>query len=156
MRLFEEVFVSFTFAGEVAAMAAALKVLDVLEQTDALARMEAQGRMLRDGVNALARQAGLPERVECVGRPTWSLLRFRDAAGKDSYLERSLFSQEAVKRGVLILVTHNMTAAHDGPSTERTLEAYSGVFKTLAGWLSDRDPAAHLEGAMIQPVFRVR
>jgi glutamate-1-semialdehyde 2,1-aminomutase/spore coat polysaccharide biosynthesis protein SpsF len=156
MRLFEEVFVSFTFAGEVAAMAAALKVLDVLEQTDALARMEAQGRMLRDGVNALARQAGLAGRVECVGRPTWSLLRFRDAAGKDSYLERSLFSQEAVKRGVLILATHNMTAAHDGPSTERTLEAYAGVFKTLAGWLSDRDPAAHLEGEMIQPVFRVR
>jgi glutamate-1-semialdehyde 2,1-aminomutase len=156
MRLFEEVFVSFTFAGEVAAMAAALKVLDVLETTDALPRLEAQGRALQDGFNLLARQAGLKGRFECVGRPAWSLLRFRDAESKDSYLERSLFSQEAVKRGVLILATHNMTAAHDGQSTERTLEAYAGVFKTLAGWLSDRDPAAHLEGEMIQPVFRVR
>ena len=71
-------------------------------------------------------------------------------------MERSLFSQEAVKRGLLMLVTHNMTAAHDHASTDRTLEAYAAIFKTLAGWLSDGDPARHLEGPVIQPVFRVR
>jgi glutamate-1-semialdehyde aminotransferase len=156
MSVFEEVFVSFTFAGEVASMAAAMKVLDILEQTDALAAMEANGRRLQDGFNALAQQAGLSPRLECVGRPTWSLLKFRDARGQDSLLERSLFVQEAVKRGILLLVTHNMTAAHDAPVIEQTLEAYSAVFKTLADWLSDPQPARFLEGDMIQPVFRVR
>src|SRR5262249_15989260 len=67
MRLFEEVFVSFTFAGEVASMAAAMKVLDILENTDALAVLEASGRRLQDGFNALAKQAGLSARFECVG-----------------------------------------------------------------------------------------
>jgi len=86
----------------------------------------------------------------------WSLLKFRDAEGKDSLLERSLFQQEVVKRGILQLVTHNMTAAHDDASTERTLEIYAAVLKTLAGWLADREPARFLEGPMIQPVFRVR
>jgi glutamate-1-semialdehyde 2,1-aminomutase/spore coat polysaccharide biosynthesis protein SpsF len=156
MRVFEEVFFSFTFGGEAGAMAAALVVLDELENTDALARMAAHGRRLQDGFNTLARAAGLYPRLECVGRPAWSLLKFRDAAGKDSLMERSLFQQEAVKRGVLLLVTHNLTAAHDDEAVERTLEAYAAVLKTLTGWLSDPDPARFLEGPAIQPVFRVR
>jgi glutamate-1-semialdehyde 2,1-aminomutase/spore coat polysaccharide biosynthesis protein SpsF len=156
MQVFTDIFVSFTFGGEVAAMAAAMKVLDVLEHTDALTRMEANGRRLQDGFNALAKQAGLHPRFECVGYPVWSLLKFRDATGKDSFLERSLWQQEGVKRGILQLVTHNLTAAHDGASTEQTLQTYAAVFKTLAGWLSDKNPARFLEGPMIEPVFRVR
>jgi glutamate-1-semialdehyde 2,1-aminomutase/spore coat polysaccharide biosynthesis protein SpsF len=156
MKVFEEVFVSFTFAGEVASMAAAMKVLDILEGTDALARMEHHGRRLKDGFNSLAKAAGLEARLQCVGYPRWSLLKFKDAAGKDCLLTRSLFSQEAVKRGILMLVTHNMTAAHDDRAIEQTLESYAAVFKTLAVWLSDADAARHLDGPMIQPVFRVR
>ena len=138
MKTFEDIFCSFTFGGETASMAAAMKVLDILEQTDALARMAANGRRLQDGFNALAKLAGLFPRFQCIGYPVWSLLKFRDAGGKDSLLERSLFQQEVVKRGILQLVTHNMTAAHDDASTERTLEIYAAVLKTLAGWLADR------------------
>ena len=113
MRTFDEIFFSFTFAGEVASMAAAMKVLDILEQTDALARLESNGRTLQDGINAMAKEAGLGQRIRAVGRPQWSLLKFSDENGADSPLLKNLFQQEAVKRGVLILVTHNVTAAHD-------------------------------------------
>jgi glutamate-1-semialdehyde aminotransferase len=156
MKIFELVFFSFTFAGEVAAMAAALKVLDILEHTDALERMETHGRVLRDGFNALSKMAGLPDRLACVGNPSWSLIKFHDTEGKDSLLLRSLVSQEMVRRGVLTLVTHNMTAAHDHVSVQQTLEAYAGAFKTVAGWLQDPQPERFLDGKMIQPVFRVR
>jgi glutamate-1-semialdehyde aminotransferase/spore coat polysaccharide biosynthesis protein SpsF (cytidylyltransferase family) len=156
MKTFEEIFVSFTFAGEVASMAAAMKVLDILEGTDGLARIQHHGRQLQEGFNSLAKSAGMAERVQCVGYPSWSLLRFNDVTGKDCLLTRSLFSQEIVKRGILQLVTHNLTAAHDDRAVEETLETYAAVLKTLAGWLSDADPARFLEGPMIQPVFRVR
>ncbi len=156
MKTFEEIFFSFTFAGEVASMAAAMAVLDVLETTDALGYMEAQGRVLQDGFNALAKLAGLADRLACVGHPTWSLIQFRDADGRDSLLMRSLVSQELVKRGILSLVTHNMTAAHDHVAVQQTLEVYAAVFKTLADWLQDPNPVRFLEGKMIQPVFRVR
>lgn len=156
MKVFGEIFFSFTFGGEVASMAAALKVLEILETTDALDRMNENGKRLQDGFNALSAEAGLAERFECVGFPFWSLMKFRDAGGKDSLLERSLFSQEVVKRGVLTLVTHNMTAAHDAVTTEKTLEVYAEVFKTLASWLSDANPAKYLEGEIIQAVFKVR
>ncbi len=156
MPIFDEVFFSFTLGGEAGAMAAAMKVLDILERGAALPFLEGQGRRLQDGFNALAREAGLFPRFECIGFPFWSLLKFRDAEGKDSYLERSLWQQECVKRGILQLVTHNMTAAHDNGAVEQTLETYAAVFKTLALWLADSNPTRFLEGPMIQPVFRVR
>jgi glutamate-1-semialdehyde aminotransferase len=156
MRKFDEIFFSFTFAGEVASMAAAMKVLDILENTDVLARMKANGHKLQDGFNVMAHEAGLGERLKAIANPSWSLLKFRDKAGNDSAEVRSLFQQEAVKRGVLLLVTHNMTAAHDDTAIDRTLEAYAGVFKTLSGWLQDPKPERFLEGPVIQPIFRVR
>jgi glutamate-1-semialdehyde 2,1-aminomutase/spore coat polysaccharide biosynthesis protein SpsF len=156
MRTFEEIFFSFTFAGEVGAMAAAMKVLDILESTDALARMEANGRVLQDGLNTLAKEAGLSERIGCMGRPQWSLMKFREPDRSDSLLLKNLFQQEAVKRGILVLATHNMTAAHDGAAIQQTLEAYAEVAKTLADWLNDPQPSRFLEGQMSQPVFRVR
>lgn len=156
MRIFEEIFFSFTFAGEVGSMAAAMKVLDVLENTDALLQMEENGRILQDGINAMAASAKLGGRIQCVGRPQWSLMKFYDAAHNESPLLKNLFQQEAVKRGILFLATHNMTTAHDRDSVHQTLETYAEVIKTIAAWLQDSDPSRFLEGPMSQPVFRVR
>jgi len=156
MRMFEEIFYSFTFAGEVSSMAAAMKVLDILEQTDALALIESNGRTLQDGINALAKHAGLAQRVRAIGRPQWSLMKITDESGADSPLLKNLFQQEAVKRGVLLLATHNLSAAHDGQTIHQTLEVYAEVLKTLSSWAQDANPARFLEGPMTQPVFRVR
>ncbi|MBI3475467.1 MAG: aminotransferase class III-fold pyridoxal phosphate-dependent enzyme [Acidobacteria bacterium] len=156
MQVFEEIFFSFTFAGEAASMAAAMKVLDILEQTDALARIESGGRTLAEGLKTLAKEAGLTGRIDLVGRPQWSLLKFRNADGSDSAVLKNLFQQEVVKRGILLLATHNVTAAHDAGAIEATLASYAEVVKTLAGWLNESDPTQFLEGAMAQPVFKVR
>src|SRR5208337_3147427 len=69
MRIFEEIFFSFTFAGEVASMAAAMKVIDILEETDALAQINEHGKILQNGFNAMAKQSGLIGRLECTGDP---------------------------------------------------------------------------------------
>jgi glutamate-1-semialdehyde aminotransferase/spore coat polysaccharide biosynthesis protein SpsF (cytidylyltransferase family) len=156
MRIFEEIFFSFTFAGEVASMAAAMKVLDILEDTDALARMKSNGQILQNGINTMTQEAGLAERIKAVGRSQWSLLKFRDSDGGESALLKNLFQQEAMKRGILLLTTHDLTAAHDSPAIQQTLEAYAEVIKTLAGWVVNPDLARFLEGTMSQPVFRVR
>jgi glutamate-1-semialdehyde aminotransferase len=156
MKVFEEIFFSFTFAGEVASIAAALKVLDVLEFTDAIMRMEANGRMLQDGVNMLAKHAGLSDRITCIGHPSWSLMKYRDPNWQESPLLRSLVSQELCKRGILALATHNMCAAHNENAVAKTLEAYASVFKIVSDWMQDHDPSRFLEGSLIEPVFRVR
>src|SRR6202043_3948025 len=67
MRSFDEIFFSFTFAGEVASIAAAIKVLDILESSDALARIEANGKVLQDGLSVMVEEAGLQARIRCLG-----------------------------------------------------------------------------------------
>jgi glutamate-1-semialdehyde aminotransferase/spore coat polysaccharide biosynthesis protein SpsF (cytidylyltransferase family) len=156
MRYFDEVFFSFTFGGEVASMAAAVKVLDILESTDALAIIESSGKALQDGLNVMAEEAGLNERVRCIGRPQWSLVKYLDGKGNEDAVLKNLFQQEAVKRGILILAGHNMTAAHDATAVRETLEAYAAVLKTLACWAQDEKPERYLQGEMSKPVFRVR
>ena len=156
MKIFEEIFFSFTFGGEVASMAAAMKVLDILEKSDALPGMNANGRVLQEGLNMLSREAGLQDRIQCIGYPFWSLIRFFDAERNDSPLIRSLFTQECVKRGVLLLTTHNITASHEPIDIEQTLKVYAEVCKTMGEWLSDPHLESYLEGEMIQPVFKVR
>jgi glutamate-1-semialdehyde aminotransferase/spore coat polysaccharide biosynthesis protein SpsF (cytidylyltransferase family)/predicted dehydrogenase len=156
MKIFEEIFFSFTFGGEVASMAAAMKVLDILEDERVYVRMGKNGQILQEGLNSLAAEAGLQDRIKSVGYPLWSLIKFLDANGNDSFLARSLFTQECAKRGVLLLATHNMTAAHEPIDIEQTLKVYAEVCRTMRDWLSDPHPERHLEGEMIQPVFRVR
>jgi glutamate-1-semialdehyde aminotransferase len=118
--------------------------------------MEANGRVLQEGLNALAKEAELEDRIQCIGYSIWSLIKFLDADGKDSLLLRSLFTQECVKRGVLLLATHNMTSAHDPLAIEQTLRVYAEVCKTVSKWLNGPNPEQYLEGEMIQPVFKVR
>jgi len=55
-----------------------------------------------------------------------------------------------------LLATHNLTAAHNSSAIHQTLETYADVFKTLASWTEDSNPARFLEGPMSQPVFKVR
>jgi glutamate-1-semialdehyde aminotransferase len=156
MKVYEEIFFSFTFGGEVASIAATLKVLDILEHTDVLTRLAAHGKRIQDGFNTLATLAGLSKRFACVGRPNWSLVKAMDPAGNDGTVEKSLFQQESVKRGILRLATHNMTSAHTEADIEKTLKVYAEVFKVLSVWLADPDPSRFLEGPAVQPVFRVR
>jgi glutamate-1-semialdehyde aminotransferase len=156
MRSFDDIFFSFTFAGEVASMIAALKVLDILKSSDALQQIQSNGKVLQDGLNVMIEEAGLQARIRCVGRPQWSLLKFLDGYNNEDLILKNLFQQEAVKRGVLTISTHNMTSAHDRVAVQETLEVYATVLKTLAGWVEDPNPERFLEGKMSQPVFRVR
>ena len=157
MQVFDEIFVSFTFAGDAAAMAAALKVLDILEHTDALARMEAAGQLLVDGVRSFASLAGLAERVQTHGHPNWSLLRFLDTDGKDDPVLKALWTQEVTRRGVLVLATHNICAALDYEAVESVLRAYAEAFKRLRQLIAVGDALEkHLEGPIPMPAFRAR
>jgi glutamate-1-semialdehyde aminotransferase len=156
MKVFEEIFFSFTFAGETASLAASMKVIDILQSTDALAKIEANGRTLKEGLSAMAAEAGLGRRINAIGRPQWSLLRFRKDDGGEDVVLKNLFQQEAVKRGILLLATHNISAAHDACAIQQTLEAYAEIIKTLAMWVETGDLSRFLEGPMSQPVFRVR
>lgn len=157
MRAFDEVFVSFTFAGDASAMAASMAVLDILENTDAYLRMESAGRKLADGAITLAGLAGLGSRFSVQGHHNWSLIRFLTPDGADDPLLKTVWAQEVTRRGILVLATHNICAALDGDAVEHVLRAYAAAFKRVGTLVREgADLASELDGPIPTPAFRAR
>lgn len=157
MKIFEDAFVSFTFAGDVSAMAAAMKVLDILESGEAYARMTAAGTKLFDGARVMAAEAGLKDVFQLKGHPHWSLFSFVDENGKDDPETRALWIQELTRRGVLILTTFNVSAALDEQSVTTVLSAFAHAFKRVAQARKEGvPPETWLDGPMPVPAFQAR
>ncbi len=157
MKVFEDAFVSFTFAGDVSAIAAAMKVLDILESGDAYARMTAAGTKLSDGARVMAASAGLEDIFLLKGHPHWSFFNFIDKKGADDSATRALWVQEVTRRGVLILTTFNISAALDEAAVTTVLSAFAHAFKRIGearklGIASE----AWLDGPIPVPAFRAR
>ena len=157
MKIFEDAFVSFTFAGDVSAMAAAMKVLDILESGDAYARMTAAGTKLFDGARVMAAAAGLEDAFQLKGHPHWALFSFIDENGGDDPATRALWVQEVTRRGVLILTTFNISAALDELSVMTVLSAFAHAFKRVAQARSlGVRSETWLDGPIPVPAFRAR
>jgi len=157
MKIFEDAFVSFTFAGDVSAMAAAMKVLDILEDGDAYAQMTAAGTKLFDGARVMANAAGLGNNFELHGHPHWSIFSFVDENGEMDRLTTALWIQEVTRHGVLILTTFNVCAVLSERDVTNTLTAFAHAFKRVAeAKRQGVNPTEWLDGPVPVPAFRVR
>lgn len=157
MKVFEDAFVSFTFAGDVSAMAAATKVLEILEHGNAYARMTAAGTKLFDGASVMAAAAGLEDCFRIKGHPHWAHFSFVDENGADDPATRALWVQEVTRRGVLILTTFNISAALDEAAVKTVLSAFACGFKRVAeARRQGVAPESWLDGPVPVPAFRAR
>ncbi|AXO13648.1 aminotransferase class III-fold pyridoxal phosphate-dependent enzyme [Thalassospira indica] len=157
MKVFEDAFMSFTFAGDVSAMAASMKVLDILESGDAYARMTAAGTKLFDGAKVMADRLGLGERFQIKGHPHWSTFSFVDENGKDDAAARALWLQELTRRGVLVLTTFNISSALDENTVTKVLSGFAHAFKRVAlAQEQGISPAEWVDGPLPIPAFRAR
>ena len=153
MRLLEEdVFFFTTFGGEALSLAAAKATIEALRDFDVPAWLEASGRQLIDGYNALAAKHGLAY-TRASGLPCRAMVSF-DAAAGDPLLQKSLVQQELLRHGVLWTGFHNLSYAHGADEIEHVLAAYDRALAVLARALDTGQLAALLRGRPLQPVFR--
>jgi glutamate-1-semialdehyde aminotransferase len=154
MRLFEDVFFSFTFGGEAVSLAACLATIHELERQDGIARMGQAGSRLQAETRRLLSESGLAGILDCVGFPQWTTLRCSLPDPRQTLQLRSLYQQETVKRGILSQGSHMMSVAHDETIIDATLSVYAEVFRTLAVAIESGAIARFLEGPPIVAVFR--
>ena len=152
MELFDEIFFSFTFAGETASLAAALTTIQALEEPGALEGIWARGRQIKEGYNLLAEAYGLKGRTECIGLPPRTGIGFHPDS--EAMAMKTFLQQECLKRGYLFTGAHNLCAAHDDAAVESALMVYRSVLELLATVLKEGRLMESLEGPVIQPVFR--
>ena len=125
----QDVFFTGSYFTSGVPMAAALACLRTLAAEDGIARMDALGRRLCEGLDRAARVHGL--RVTTSGPPALPFMSFADDPGQS--LNR-VFCAAMAERGIYLHPHHNwfMSAAHTEADIDRTVDRAEQAFKIVA------------------------
>ncbi len=124
-----QVFVTGSFWCAAVPMAAAVATLTVLRRDNIVARLEAMGMRLRDGIDASAARHGVALRQS--GPVQMPLILFEDDA---DFAKGNLFCQTALARGVYFHPRHNMflSAAHGEAEIDEAIAAADTALAAVA------------------------
>jgi len=154
MQIFEQVFFSFSFGGEALSLAACVATINEMQDKDVHTHMWEMGARLKDGYNRMSSDLKLEHNTIVMGLAPLTVPIFRDKGGNDSLLLKSLFQQEALKRGVLFGSAHAISYSHSEEDIDMTLAAYYEALLVMKKALDADDVESFLEGPPVQPVFR--
>ncbi|MET0134061.1 MAG: glutamate-1-semialdehyde 2,1-aminomutase [Kibdelosporangium sp.] len=113
---------STTHGPETVSLAAFRAVVRAYAEGDPVGVMERAGTRLANGVNSVAAELGIADRVSVIGRPSCLIFTTKDAEGRPSQPFRTLFLQEMLRRGVLGQ-SFVVSAAHTEVDIELTVAA---------------------------------
>ncbi len=153
MRLFDEIFFSFTFGGETASIASSLATIRYMHDHDVIGDIWKQGKRLKDGIEKLIGERGLDAMISIDGFPVRTVMGFKGEE-KEGLAMKTLFQQECAKRGILFTGGHNISLPHDESVMEKTLSVYSEVMNILKYGVAYIMVDSLLEGKLLEPVFR--
>ncbi len=156
MKLMEEIFFSFTFAGETLSLAAAEAALTRIQKEDVIESFWIQGGKIVDGIQRLIKKYALEDAVSLYGKQCWPIMKFKDSVHFSQWEIKTLFLQEVFKRGILVLGSHNMSYAHTDSDIERLLIVYDEVFSIIKDGLINRGINKMLQVEPLIPLFSVR
>lgn len=154
MELFQQVFYSFTFGGEIISIAASLATIKEMQRKNAIKHIWKLGRKLRDSYNDLVKKYGLEEYTECIGFPPRTIITFKNEKGEDDLLIKSLFQQECLKRNILFTAGHNICFSHTNKDIDYTLAVYDKALKVLKKAIEEDMVKESIKGEPLQPIFR--
>ncbi len=156
MRLMEEVFFSFTFGGEALSLAAALATMTKLERYPVIETLTSRGERLKREVRAIIDRHELGGIFTISGHPSWTFLLIADAGGYSQWQIKTLYLQEMLSRGILILGTHNLSYAHSEADLDTLLSVYDEVLPAIGRAVSARTLERELRCKPLEPLFKIR
>ncbi|WP_142781990.1 aminotransferase class III-fold pyridoxal phosphate-dependent enzyme [Agrobacterium sp. T29] len=123
-----KVFVTGSFWYGAASMAAAIRTIHILRDTDALAHTEAMGERLRTGLDGIANRHGF--RLRQTGPVQMTMVLFD---GDQDLRIGNAFCAAALRHGIYLHPKHNMflCAAHRPDDIDRALEAAERAFADI-------------------------
>lgn len=154
MAIFDDIFYSFTFGGELASIAASIATIHALRDRDGLGTVHARGRRLIEGAGRLIDELGMRDAVKVVGFPFWPEYVFSPTASLTSLQVQSLFQQEIVRRGVLSRAGMFISASHTEEDIDRTLAVFGEALSVVREALRQGKVLDWLEGKVIEKVIR--
>jgi glutamate-1-semialdehyde 2,1-aminomutase len=151
----ERVFlISTTHGAESHGLAAALEVMRIYREQPVIETLRRQGERLAAGVANSISDLGLDGYFSLLGKPWCMVYGTRDQQKQPSQPFRTLFIQEALKRG-LLAPSFIVSYAHTDADIDRTIEATHGALEIYRQAL-DVGVDKYLVGRPVKPVMRTR
>lgn len=156
MREMEEVFFSSTFGGEAVSLAASIATIRKMQREPVHEKLNFNGERIIHTTRELIAKHGLSDCISISGKPSWSLIQFRDTAVATSWEIKSLYLQEILARGILSTGTHNMSYAHDDADLAQLANAQDEALSTIREAIEFGNVRRYLAGPPAEPVFKIR
>jgi len=154
MEEFEEVFFSFTYAGEALSLAATVASIGKLRREPVYEHIWKIGTMLKDGVHELIAKHKLEESMSILGYPQKTAISFSETNGIKPLEIKTFVQQECAARGILFIGYHLPSFAHTEEHATYTLEVYDEVFALVADALNTGDLKKRLRGSVLEQIFK--
>lgn len=135
MRLMEppnNIFYSGTMFGETLSIAAAIATINKIERCHVIDHIWKQGIILERHLVETRLAQGLSEVIKIGGEYPKIALTFMDHPAATANQIRTLFMQEMIQAGVLIINSNNFSYAHKGPEMDRIKTAYNRALSTIS------------------------
>jgi glutamate-1-semialdehyde aminotransferase len=156
MMMLERVFFSGTFGGELLSLTAANVVLDRIQNTNVISKISDLGNQINTTVTKLIEANGLSKFISLQGHPSWEFLIWSNDLDEQIDSLKALFMQEMSRAGVLMLYTHNISAAIDAPAIAKITDAYSKTLPIISEAVRQGTTAGLLEIETVQQQSSVR
>lgn len=131
MILFEEVFFSGTFGGELLSLTAANVVLNRMENSNVIDELSKIGTKIESEVNSLIQKNELSDYLQLSGHPSWKFLLWNPKLASELDGLKALFMQEISKNGILMIATHNISTAINNDDISKITEAYRNTLPLI-------------------------
>ena len=154
MQSLSEVFFSGTFGGESLSLAAAKQVLQHILEDGFIEKIHLIGSELSQRVSLAIASEGA-NFLSLVGHPSWKFLSWSSSI-EDMNSMKTLFLQEMLQRGVLVLGTHNIMLTLSQRDLLLVHRAYKEVLPILKECYETNNYKKYLRSEPIVPLFTIR
>ena len=156
MKEIENIFFSGTFGGELLSLAAAKTVIQMHLNFDITGRINRVGSKIALELQKTINSYKMNEFLHISGHPTWKFLNWGGNEKFNTQMIKTYFMQEMLKRGILVLSTHNNSLSLTEKISEQVINVYGEVISDLSKSISDNSLLSKLQVKPIEPLFTLR
>jgi len=152
MKVFDDVFVSTTYAGDALSLAACEATIKQFEENDVCAHMWKLGSKIKDNFNLFSKELKID--AKCIGFSPRLKLIFNDSNGNDSLLYKSFFLQDLIENGIFMHPnTILLSYSHTVDQINYTLEIIQKSMMNLKSAIEKNEVEANLKGNIAKSVI---
>jgi len=156
MKEMENIFFSGTFGGELLSLSAAREVINMHINDNVSNKLIEIGTKIANGVEEIISNYKLEHILKLSGHPTWKFLNWQGTEKYEAKVIKAYFMQEMLKKGVLILSSHNISLSYRKVHITKLLKAYDEVLCDIATRISDGTIEIRLTTKPLEPLFKIR